>query len=133
MVEYLCGGRVAGDKDRSRSFEVRGGREVIDGKQADGIEARQENPKLDENPNFGIMEVFDEAEGSGNIYHQEKYSGLIADQKFVGRTEIRPMDREARCGSLHGFRTWCQPSNKLSVSRSSRCLRGWKLYMQPEM
>ncbi|KAF3539486.1 hypothetical protein F2Q69_00022381 [Brassica cretica] len=26
MVEYLCGGRVAGDKDRSRSFEVRGGR-----------------------------------------------------------------------------------------------------------
>ncbi|KAF2603645.1 hypothetical protein F2Q70_00026125 [Brassica cretica] len=23
MVEYLCGGRVAGDKDRSRSFEVR--------------------------------------------------------------------------------------------------------------
>ncbi|KAF2589460.1 hypothetical protein F2Q70_00039298 [Brassica cretica] len=26
MVEYLCGGRVAGDKDQSRSFEVRGGR-----------------------------------------------------------------------------------------------------------
>ncbi|KAF3580989.1 hypothetical protein DY000_02029562 [Brassica cretica] len=26
MVEYHCGGRVAGDKDRSRSFEVRGGR-----------------------------------------------------------------------------------------------------------
>ena len=28
MVEYLCGGRVAGDKDRSRSFEVRGGRRI---------------------------------------------------------------------------------------------------------
>ena len=26
MVEYVCGGRVAGDKDRSRSFKVRGGR-----------------------------------------------------------------------------------------------------------
>ncbi|KAF2562968.1 hypothetical protein F2Q70_00018470 [Brassica cretica] len=26
MVEYLCGGRVAGDKHRSRNFEVRGGR-----------------------------------------------------------------------------------------------------------
>ena len=32
------------------------------GSKHDGIEARQENPKLDENPNFGIMEVFDEAE-----------------------------------------------------------------------
>ncbi|KAL0754823.1 hypothetical protein Bca101_092491 [Brassica carinata] len=35
----------------------------------------------------------------------EKYSGLIACQKFTGRTEIRAMDREARGGSLHGFRT----------------------------
>ena len=38
------------------------------------IEARRENPKLDENPNFGIMEVFDEAEGSGNIYRQNQSS-----------------------------------------------------------
>ncbi|KAF3554761.1 hypothetical protein F2Q69_00011916 [Brassica cretica] len=35
----------------------------------------------------------------------EKYLGLIAGQKFTGRTEIRPMDREARGGSLHGFRS----------------------------
>ncbi|KAF3495313.1 hypothetical protein DY000_02052800 [Brassica cretica] len=42
------------------------------------------------------------------------------------------MDREARGGSLHRFRTWCQPSNKLSVSRSSSCRREWKLYMQPD-
>ena len=28
----------------------------------------------------------------------EKYSGLIAGQKFAGRTEIRRMDREARGG-----------------------------------
>ena len=26
MVEYLCGGRVLGDKDQLRSFEVQGGR-----------------------------------------------------------------------------------------------------------
>ncbi|KAF3603623.1 hypothetical protein F2Q69_00034927 [Brassica cretica] len=63
----------------------------------------------------------------------EKYSGLIAGQKFTGRTEIRPMDREARVGSLYGFRTWCQPSNNLSVYRSSRCRCAWKLYMQPDM
>ncbi|KAF3533721.1 hypothetical protein DY000_02040518 [Brassica cretica] len=43
------------------------------------------------------------------------------------------MDREARGGSLHGFKTWCQPSNKLSVSRSSSCRPAWKLYMQPDM
>ena len=62
---------------------------------------------MDENPKFGIKEVFDEAGGSVNIYCQgqnldwsfikiiqrirtgaEKYSGLIADQKFAGRTEI---------------------------------------------
>ncbi|KAG5402146.1 hypothetical protein IGI04_016753, partial [Brassica rapa subsp. trilocularis] len=51
---------------------------------------------------------------------EEKYSGLIAGQKFTGRTEIRPMDREARGGLLHGFRMWCQLSSKMSVYRSSR-------------
>ncbi|KAF2614317.1 hypothetical protein F2Q70_00011378 [Brassica cretica] len=40
------------------------------GTKHDGIEALRENPKLDENPNFGIMEVSDQAEESGNIYHQ---------------------------------------------------------------
>ena len=40
----------------------------------DGIEARRENPKLDKTPNFGIMQVFDEAEGSENIFCQgQKY------------------------------------------------------------
>ena len=34
------------------------------GSKHDEIEARQENSKLNENPNFGIMEIFDEAEGS---------------------------------------------------------------------
>ncbi|KAF3532181.1 hypothetical protein DY000_02039492 [Brassica cretica] len=52
MVEYLCGGRVAGDQIH------------------DVIGARRENPKLDKNPNFGIMEVSDQAEESGNIYRQ---------------------------------------------------------------
>ncbi|KAF3537259.1 hypothetical protein F2Q69_00022976 [Brassica cretica] len=112
------------------------------GSKHDGIEARRENPKLGKNPNFGIMKFFEEAGGSGNIFHQGqkyfgtgagKYLGLIPDQKFTGRTEIRSMDREARGGSLHGFRTWCQPSNKMIVSRSSRCRRAWNLYTQPDM
>ena len=40
----------------------------------DVIEAQHEKPKLDENPNFCIMEVFDEAEGSRNIYRQGQSS-----------------------------------------------------------
>ena len=44
------------------------------GSKHDGIEARRENLKLDENPNFGIMQVFDEAEGSRNIYRQSQTS-----------------------------------------------------------
>ena len=44
------------------------------GTKHDGIEARRENPKLDENPNFGIMEVSDQAEGSRNIYRQVQTS-----------------------------------------------------------
>ena len=42
-----------------------------------GIEARRENPKLGKNPNFGIMKFFEEAGGSGNIFHQgQKYFGV---------------------------------------------------------
>ena len=62
----------------------------------------------------------------------EKYLGLIAGRKFTGRTEIGPMDRKARGGSLHEFRTWCQLSSKLSVYRSLRCRRSWKQSMQPD-
>ena len=42
----------------------------ITGSKDDGIEARRENSKLDETPNFEIMEFFDEAGGSENIYRQ---------------------------------------------------------------
>ena len=49
----------------------------------DGIEARRKNPKLDENPNFGIMQVFDEAEGSGNIYRQGLKSGQWTEKLEV--------------------------------------------------
>uniref|UniRef100_M4E0H2 Uncharacterized protein n=1 Tax=Brassica campestris TaxID=3711 RepID=M4E0H2_BRACM len=78
------------------------------------LEARRElrrtgKSKIGRTPNFSIMEVFDEAEGLGNIYRQE-YSEFIADQKIAGRTKIRRMNREARGGSLHGIRTWCQQS-----------------------
>ena len=44
------------------------------GTKHDGIEAQRENPKLDETPNFGIMEVSDQAERSGNIYRQGQSS-----------------------------------------------------------
>ena len=51
------------------------GRELsMTGSKHDGIEARRENPKLDENPNFEIMEFFDEAGGSGNIYRKYQNS-----------------------------------------------------------
>ncbi|KAF2607175.1 hypothetical protein F2Q68_00043141 [Brassica cretica] len=149
MVEYLCGGRVLGDMDRSKSFEVRGGRRIDQHFwKHEGLEARR----------FGRMtflqhEVFRETSRRIGKYlpprsefrlefikniqliitGAEKYSGLIAGQKFTRGTEIRPIDREARGGSLHGFRTWCQPSNKLSVSRSSRCRRSWKQYMQHDI
>ncbi|KAF3495187.1 hypothetical protein DY000_02052543 [Brassica cretica] len=47
----------------SKTLEA--GRELSrTGSKHNGIEARRENPKLDENPNFGIMEVFYEAEGT---------------------------------------------------------------------
>ncbi|KAF3574319.1 hypothetical protein F2Q69_00058867 [Brassica cretica] len=166
MVENLCGGRVAGDKDRSKMLKnevveelihdglearrfgrktflqldvfcetsyqrniisktLEAGRELSrTGSKHDRIEARWENLKLDEKSKFDIMELIRTG--------AENYSGLITDQKLTGRTEIRPMDREARGGSLHVIRTCCQPSNKLSVYRSSRCCRAWKQYMQPD-
>ncbi|KAF3590860.1 hypothetical protein DY000_02020770 [Brassica cretica] len=56
----------------SKTLEA-GREQSTTGSKHDGIEARRGNPKLDKNPNFGIMQVFDEAEGSGNIYRQESY------------------------------------------------------------
>ncbi|WZY99623.1 hypothetical protein YC2023_071952 [Brassica napus] len=129
--------------DSILSFSEAGWELSRTGSKHDGIEARRENPKLGENPNFGITKFFEEAGGSGNIFKGyqtssrirmdvEKYLGLIAGRKFTGMIEIRRMDREARGGSLQGFRTWCQPSSKLSVYRSSRCRRAWKQSMQPD-
>ncbi|WZZ46267.1 hypothetical protein YC2023_042526 [Brassica napus] len=49
--------------------KLEAGRELsTTGSKHDGIEARRENLKLGENPNFGIMEFFEEAGGSGNIF-----------------------------------------------------------------
>ena len=51
------------------------GRELsMTGSKDNWNEARRENPKLDENPYFKIMEFFDEVGGSGNIYHQYQNS-----------------------------------------------------------
>ena len=53
------------------SKTLEGGWELsMTGSNHDRIKARRENPKLDESPNFGIMKVFDEAEGSRNVYRQ---------------------------------------------------------------
>ena len=38
------------------------------GSKHDRKQAPRENLKLGENPNFGIMEFFEEAGGSGNIF-----------------------------------------------------------------
>ncbi|CDY58921.1 BnaCnng33950D [Brassica napus] len=90
IQEYLCGGRVLGDKDRLRSFEVQGGR------------------KSDRGIRTGA----------------EKYSGLIASQKFAGMVKNRVnRPRSSRClyfqscsltsgrsgGVLHVSRTCNQP------------------------
>ncbi|WZZ34736.1 hypothetical protein YC2023_018137 [Brassica napus] len=40
------------------------------GSKHDGIEVRRENPKLGENPNFGIMEFFEEAGGSEKYFYR---------------------------------------------------------------
>ena len=96
------------------------------GSKHDGIETRRENPKSGKNPNFNAMKFFKEAGGSEifsvkvrNILQfikniqsiktgAEKYSGLIAGQKFTGRIEIAQMNREARGVSIHESMTWCQ-------------------------
>ena len=47
------------------------------GSKHDGIEARRENPKLGENPNFGITKFFEEARGSGNIFEGYQTSSVV--------------------------------------------------------
>ncbi|KAG5398152.1 hypothetical protein IGI04_019966, partial [Brassica rapa subsp. trilocularis] len=88
-----------------RYYKLEAGRELSrTGSKHDGIEARQENPKFGENPNFGIHLEFIK-----NIHlirtGVEKYSGLIAGRKFTGRVEISRMDREARAGLIYEIRT----------------------------
>ena len=60
----------------SKILEV-GGEISTTGSKHDRIEARWENPKLDENLNFSIMDVFDEAIGSGNINRQRQSSEIF--------------------------------------------------------
>ena len=78
------------------------------------LEAQQKDRKLGEKTlNFGIMDIFEEAGSSENIFQQvrihlefikntqsirtavEKYLGLIAGRKITGKAEIGRMDREA--------------------------------------
>ncbi|WZZ08453.1 hypothetical protein YC2023_094374 [Brassica napus] len=60
----------------------------------------------------------------------EKYSGLIAGQKFSRRVEIAQRNREARGGLIRRDKNVVAT---LSVKRSSRCRRAWKLHMQLDM
>ena len=54
----------------------------------DGVEARWENPELEENPNFSIMEFLGEAGGSGNIFRQfiiykKTFSSSERERKYI--------------------------------------------------
>ncbi|KAG5384935.1 hypothetical protein IGI04_036405 [Brassica rapa subsp. trilocularis] len=107
-----------------RYYKLEAGRELSrTGSKHDGIEARWENPKFGENPNFGIIDFSKKPEAREifsikvrihlefikNIHlirtGVEKYSGLIAGRKFTGRVEISRMDREARAGLIYEIRT----------------------------
>ena len=61
-----------------RHYKSEAGRELSrTGSKHDGIEARRENPKLGENPNFGITKFFEEAGGSGNIFKGYQTSSVV--------------------------------------------------------
>ncbi|KAF2584454.1 hypothetical protein F2Q70_00036047 [Brassica cretica] len=85
------------------------------GSKHDGIEARRENPKLDKNPNFSIMQVFDEAEGSGNICRQENYR----------------KDRNQANGPRSSRRLVAWVQNVVSTIQQAECLQ--KLELAPCM
>ncbi|WZZ50355.1 hypothetical protein YC2023_050462 [Brassica napus] len=90
------------------------------GSKHDGIEARRENPKLGENPNFGIMEFFEEAGGSGNIF--TGYQNSSGHQNESGKifgidhgSEICRKGKKSR-----------KPTEKLEVARCMGSERGVK-------
>ncbi|WZZ79382.1 hypothetical protein YC2023_099954 [Brassica napus] len=118
------------------------GRELsTTGSKHDGIEARWENLKLGENPNFGIMEFFEEAGGSGNIFtgyqnssgHQngsEKIFGIDHGSEICrkGKKSRKPTEKPevARCMSSE--------RGKHEVDRPSmRCLRACNRSMLIDM
>ncbi|KAF3537366.1 hypothetical protein F2Q69_00019922 [Brassica cretica] len=75
------------------------------GSKHDGAEARRENPKLDETPNFGIMKVFDEDEGLGNIYRQERgvnFSAILVSTEARGVAVHEAGACELTCGTRGG-------------------------------
>ncbi|WZZ27247.1 hypothetical protein YC2023_010648 [Brassica napus] len=131
MVECLCGGRVAGNKDRSRSFKVRGWELSTTGSNHDGIEARRENPKLGENTNFGIMDFFEKAGGSGNIF--TGYQNSSGHQNGSGK--IFGIDHGLEiCRKGQKSRKSTKKLEKHEVDRpSTRCLRACNRSMLIDM
>ncbi|KAF3524151.1 hypothetical protein F2Q69_00046117 [Brassica cretica] len=145
MVEYLCGGRVLGDMDRSKSFEVRGGRR-IDRRESSTTGSKHDGKSRNQtkNPNFGIMEVFDEAEGSGNIYRQGPKSGQLTEKLEVARcmgsergvnhltSRVSP---EARGVTVHGSSTCsmtCRSTRWIDQARASHVEHEVPPHMRPE-
>ena len=90
------------------------------GSKHDRIEARRENPKLDENPNFGIMKVFDEAKGSRNVYCQ----GHSSDWSLL--KIFRSSEWEQKVfGINRGSEIYRKDRNQTNRPRSSRWLVAW--------
>ncbi|WZY99389.1 hypothetical protein YC2023_071718 [Brassica napus] len=122
-------------------FESEAGPELSrTGSKHDGIEARRENPKLGENPNFGITKFFEEAGGSGNIFKgYQTSSNQNGNGKIFGidrGSEIHKKGRN-RAKEPRSLR-WLDLRDKnvvatLSVNTRRRCRRAWKLNMQLDM
>lgn len=102
-----------------RHYKSEAGRELSrTGSNHDAKQARRENPKLPENPNFGIVDFSGKLEAREifllkfrilmeiikNIQRIrtgiEKYSGLITGRKFTEKVDIGRMDRIARGGFI---------------------------------
>ncbi|KAG5414861.1 hypothetical protein IGI04_002428 [Brassica rapa subsp. trilocularis] len=113
------------------------------GSKNDGIKARRENPKLDKNPKFGIMQFFKEAGDSGNNFHQahqngsEKIFGIDCGTKICwkGQKSRKPTKKlevplciwPGRVVDVHGCCT-CS-----LTSHSSRCRDTCDLRMRTDM
>ena len=86
----------------------------------DGKQARWENLKLGKNLNFGIMKFFEEARGSGNIFHLgQKYFRVY--EKYSDHQNGSEKIFGVNCGS----EIYRKDRNQTNGPRSSRWLVAW--------